>query len=123
MLSSRKSAPCSPEPEAAGEESPDQDDLDSSDFMLDADADDSDSELESLASECSTMSTISDVGSVGSVGSLGSLSGLGTSTSKKRRRGKKKKRRDRRKSHQFKCTKLGVRQSDLSFQVQTWLLF
>ena len=64
-----------------------------------SDASESDSELESLASECSTMTAVSEL-------SMGDEEFGGEGSGKIKRRGRmKKKRKDRRKLHEGKCSK------------------
>ena len=63
-----------------------------------SDVSESDSELESLASECSTMTTVSEL-------SMGDEDVGGDAPGKIKRRGMKKKRKDRRRLHGGKCSK------------------
>ena len=63
-----------------------------------SDVSESDSELESLASECSTMTAVSEL-------SMGDEEVGGEAPGKIKRRGMKKKRKDRRRSHGGKCSK------------------
>ena len=63
-----------------------------------SDVSESDSELESLASECSTMTAVSEL-------SMGDEDGGGDGPGKIKRRGMKKKRKDRRRLHGGKCSK------------------
>merc|ERR1719234_2502265 len=73
-----------------------------------SDLSESDSELESLASECSTMTAVSEL-------SMGDEDGLGgDGPGKIKRRVMKKKRKDRRRLHGGKCSKEQHRSSDLS---------
>jgi len=76
-----------------------------------SDVSESDSELESLASECSTMTAVSEL-------SMGDEDVGGDATGKIKKRGMKKKRKDRRRQHGGKCSKEQPRSSDLAIMTK-----